>query len=285
MRLKEYCVILSVLLVLLTSCQTKSRDKSPFISVSIEPQRYFAEKIVGDKFQVKSLVPNGSSPESFDPSPSQMIAFGQSKAYFMLGFFPFEKKWGKSFEENNPSAVLVDCSKSIDRKTLLHDSDGHADFDPHVWNSPKNALVISKEILDGVVSIDPANKVYYEANFKKLSDEISETDSIIRQKLSKLQKRTFIIYHPALSYFAKEYGLEQYSVESEGKSPSPSQMVELVKLAKAKGIKTIFVQPEFDKKNAEVLANEIDGRIVEINPLAYDWKEEMLKIADALENQ
>jgi zinc transport system substrate-binding protein len=276
------------------SCRPKSADTSRYISVSIEPQRYFAEKIVGDKFQVKSLVPSGSNPESFDPAPSQMVALGKSKAYFMIGLFGFEKAWMASLSQSNQRMLLVDCSKYVAEEeahqhhasaTGEHHGHSHGGKDPHIWNSPETALAVANSILDGVVRIDPENADYYQSNFNKLVAEIHHTDSIIKKKIAKAKIRTFIIYHPALSYFAEEYRLEQYSVEFNGKSPSPSQMASLVDLAKAKGIKTIFIQPEYDRKNAEVLAREIGGKIVEINPLAYDWKTEMIKIAEALEKQ
>jgi zinc transport system substrate-binding protein len=278
---------------LLIGCRPKDDRKSQFISVSIEPQRYFAEKIVGDKFQVKTLVPNGSSPEAFDPAPAQMVDLGKSRAYFMIGLFAFEKLREANLRENNPGILLADCSHNMARieqehlhgHAHYHDGHAHVGPDPHIWNSPQTALVVAKTILDGVVRIDPGNKNFYEANFKELQAEILHTDSVVRRKLANLKIRTFIIYHPALSYFAQEYGLEQYTVEFQGKAPSPSQMVELVNLAKGQGVRTVFVQPEFDRKNAEVLAKEIGARVVEINPLAYDWKGQMLKIAEILEKQ
>lgn len=288
--LKFRIYILFLLVLLLNGCARKSGGNTPFLSVSIEPQRYFVEKIVGDKFQVKSLVPSGSSPESFDPSPSQMVVFGDSKAYFFIGLFPFEQKWSNMLKETNPQVALVNCSSNISPQDLLkHDHEeahsGQELSDPHIWSSPKMALALSKSILDGIEQVDPKNKAYYEKNYRALTIEIQQTDSIVKSKLANATNKTFIIYHPALSYFAREYGLEQYSVEFDGKSPSPAQMAELVSLAKAKGVKTIFVQPEFDKKNALVLAREIGGKIVEINPLEYNWKAETIKIAEAIGKQ
>ncbi len=291
MRKKDLYIFLTFCFLLI-GCRQRNADKFDFISVSIEPQRYFAEKIVGDKFEVRTLVPNGSSPESFDPAPSQMVDLSKSKAYFMIGLFAFEKVRAVSLGQSNPGMLLVDCSRNMAharRKQEVngheHDGHGHDGLDPHIWNSPETALGVAKNILKGVVQIDPANKVFYEANYRKLEREIQETDSIVRHKLADVKPRAFIIYHPALSYFAEEYGLEQYTVESHGKAPSPSQMVELVNFSKQKGIKTVFVQPEFDRKNAEVLAKEIGANVVEINPLAYDWKGEMKKIAESLEKQ
>lgn len=292
MNLKLLCLLV-FFGIFVTGCTKKATTKNNnYISVSIEPQRFFAEKIVGNKFLVKSVVPAGSNPESFDPAPSEMMILGDSRAYFMIGLFGFEKVWKDNLSQSNPEMLLVDCSSSIRKdKSLMqsaehtHEGHSHGTVDPHIWNSPKTALLVAQCIFEGVVKMDPVNKNYYEQNFSNLKNEISETDSIVRTILASAQKKTFIIYHPALSYFADEYGLEQLSIEFNGKSPSPSQMTSLIREAKNKGIKTIFIQPEFDKKNAQVLAREIGGRVFEINPLAYEWKDEMIKIAKAIANQ
>ncbi len=91
-----------------------------------------------------------------------------------------------------------------------------------------------------------------------------------------------MIYHPALSYFARDYGLHQISIEAGGKEPSPSQLKELMQTCKKEGVRVIFVQEEFDKSNAELIAKETGTKIVRINPLSYDWKGEMIRIAQAL---
>lgn len=279
-------LLVFLLALLLVSCTKKQESGKQFIAVSIEPQRYFAEKIVGDKFEVRTVVTPGSSPEYFDPTPAQIVDFGKSKVYFMIGLFPFEQNLSAVLRENNPNVMLVNCSKNIASIALVNKGESHYHgLDPHIWSSPENAKIMSKKMLDEIVRIDPVNKALYDQNYTNLLHEINATDSLVRQKLKTAITRDFIIYHPALTYFAKEYGLTQYAVEHEGKSSSPVHLSELVDLAKQKGVKTIFVQPEFDKKNAEILSKEIGGRVVSINPLAYDWKTEMLKIAEALEKQ
>lgn len=269
------------------SCKQKVKDATPTISVSIEPQRYFAEKIVGDKWKVNTIVSKGSSPEFFDPTPAQIVDFGKSCAYFMIGLFPFEKKLTAMLEQNNPNILFVNCSEGIEASEHNHTHEGetHLGQDPHVWCSPRTAAILSRNIYEGMLKLDPANKPYYEQNYQALQREIEEVDSLVGQRLEKAKVRSFLIFHPALTYFADAYGLKQYSIENEGKSPSPAMMSDLVNTAKEQGIKLVFIQPEYDKKNAENLAGEIDGRVVGINPLAYDWKEEMLKIAKSMEEQ
>lgn len=283
---------LLLLLFLIVSCNS-FKDNSPTISVTIEPQRYFAEQIVGDKFKVNTIVPAGTSPESYDPTPSQMIALNQSTLYFKVGYLGFENAWGKNLEENNVHVRLIDTSENINLiegsdhslevgDNHSHEGHDHSGVDPHVWSSPKSALIMAENMLNALVVADVENQKHYRDNFSKLKTEIVETDKKITELLANVPLRSFIIYHPALGYFARDYNLTQYSIELEGKSPSPQQLKEMIDFAHAQGIKTIFVQKGFDSKNAESLAKEVGASIHSIDPLSYNWSEELIRIAEIL---
>ena len=107
----------------------------------------------------------------------------------------------------------------------------------------------------------------------------------IHTLVDSLHPKAFLIYHPTLTYFAQDYGLTQIAIETDGKEPSPAQLVRLIRLCKEKQVRTIFVQQEFDRRNAELIAKETGTHLVDINPLSYEWKEEMLKIARTLHAQ
>lgn len=280
---------------LLLACNSNRENDTNVLTVTIEPQRYFMEQIVGDKFQINTLVPPGSSPETYEPSPSAMIKLGNSKAYFKVGFLGYENVWTGKLSENNPNLKIVDCSAGIEpvygghgHHDHSHGDAGHehADAaDPHVWSSAKNAVLFSQNMLNAIIELDTENADFYRANFEKLKQKIVETDSTLTRLLRDIPSRSFIVYHPALGYFARDYDLEQHSIEFEGKSPSPAQMKELVDLAKAEKIKIVFVQQEFDVKNTEVIAKEIGAKSLTINPLAYEWDEELIRIARILADQ
>lgn len=284
-------------LFLLLACHSNREKKANVLTVTIEPQRYFLEQIVGDKFQVNTLVPPGSSPETYEPSPSAMIKLGNSRAYFKVGFLGYENVWTGKLAENNPDLKIVDCSVGIEP---VYGGHGHHDHsheaadhghnqtdaaDPHVWSSAKNAVLFSQNMLNAVVDLDVENADLYRANFEKLTQKIAETDSALTRLLKDIPTRSFIVYHPALAYLARDYNLTQHSIEFEGKNPSPAQMKELVDLAKAENIKIVFVQQEFDIKNSEVIAREIGATSHTINPLAYEWDEELIRIAQLLASQ
>lgn len=289
--MKNY-LYLSVILCFIVSCNY-TNDNSKIISVTIEPQRYFVEKIVGDKFEVNTIVPAGISPETYDPTPSQMVDLDRSKLYFKVGYLGFENAWGQTLKENNVNVKVINTSSNIkliegnDHSIEIgemdeHDGHNHHGVDPHIWSSPKSALIMAENMLNALVVADVENQKYYRDNFKVLEAEIIETDRRINELLKNANVKSFIIYHPALGYFARDYGLTQYSIEFEGKNPSSQQLKEMIDFASTQGIKTIFVQKGFDMKNAESLANEVQASIHSVDPLSYNWSEELIKIAEII---
>lgn len=291
--MKKIGYLLCAVLISLTACNSKTKSKNgKMLSVTIEPQRFFLEKIVGDAYHVNVLVPPGTSPETYEPTPATMTDLGKSEMYFKVGNLGYETAWARDLARNNPDVSIVDCSKQIEliygesENCSHHDGDhsGHSHShagagDPHVWSSPKTAKLMAKNMYRALVFSNPDAVSLYKENFDALSQLIDDTDSTITQLLADIPSRSFIIYHPSLSYFARDYNLKQYSIEHEGKSPSPAQMKLLVDLAKKENIKIVFVQQGFDIKNGEVLAKEIGAKVYEINPLAYEWDKDMIRIA------
>ena len=283
---------LLLIIICLTSCNTgkpKQNNEKPVIAVTIEPQRYFTEAIAGDKFDVISIVPKGSSPETYDPTPQQLVSLGDSKAYFRIGYIGFEQVWMDRLTDNTPHIQVFDTSKDVDlifEEEEIHGDHRHAGgVEPHIWNSTGNALIIARNTYKALCQLDKENEAYYLARYDSLSQRIIQTDSIIRETLKEPgATRTFMIYHPALSYFARDYGLQQISIEEGGKEPSPAHLKELVDVCRQADVRVIFIQPGFDHRNAEIIAKETRTRIVPIHPLSYDWEAEMQAVARALAN-
>lgn len=281
MKLKNYIYILFSAVLLISCKQVVSSDKS-ILSVSIEPQKYLLETIVGDKYTVNTVIPAGSNPESYDPSPAQMVNIGKSKLYFKIGNLGFENTWLQNIKTNSPEMTIVDCSEGIAHAHCDDHDHVHPGGDPHIWSSASTIKTIAKNMYNSIISIDDTNKDYYLENYKQLEASINETDSVVKSYLEKAPSKTFVIFHPTLSYFADEYGLNQLTIEVDGKQPTPQQLTELIKRAKKENVKVVFIQEEFDKKNAEVVAKEIGAQIVNINPLSLDWNGEMIKTAKAI---
>lgn len=282
---KNKLLLLAIGFLTFFSC-IKTPQRENRITVTVEPQRYFASMLADTLFIIEAIVPPGTSPETYDPSPVQMTGLARSKAYFSIGGIGFEKAWLDKLKANHPQVRFFDNSRGAalieTAPTHTHAGHRHGETDPHIWNSPKEVLTIVKNMYAALLEIDPAHTAIYTENYLKLTALIKETDAQIADMLKTSEAKAFVIYHPALGYFARDYGLTQYCIENDGKEPSPGQMKRLVETVKRLHIKTVFVQQEFDRKNAEAVARETGCKIVVINPLSYEWDKEMIRIARTL---
>ncbi len=289
--MKIRTTLLIAIAALAAACSNTKQGKSnqKTVAVSIEAQKYFIERIAGGNVNVITLVPKGAKPEAYDLTPKQIIELGNCITYFTMGHLPFEKTWIDKYGDNHPHTNIVNMSHGITPIITDHDHapqhafhDEKSKFiDPHTWMSVKNAFTIAKNGYDGLCTADPANKDLYRMRLDTLEKELFELDKTIRDKLAEADS-AFLIFHPALTYFASYYGLTQISVERDGKEPSPKEMRRIIDIAERENIKIMFIQPEFDKRSAKTLVEATGVRLIEINPLAYDWKSEMLNIANAL---
>lgn len=281
-------IFISTLLfgVLFTGCFSGSKNTNDkILFVTILPLKYFTDKIVGETYKVEVTVPPGVGPETYSPTPKQMVLLSKAQAYFSIGYLGFEQAFLEKFKSTNPNVQVFSTAKGID---LIKGLEEHGDHnhtegvDPHIWSSPKEARTIAQNIFDGMVQIDPENKALFQQNLNKLLSEIDRVDSTVNLILKKVAAKKFIIFHPALGYFARDYGLEQLSIEFEGKVPSPKHLQTVIEEAKLGNIGFILIQKEFDKENAEIISKETGSKIIQIDPLAYDWPAQMIDIAEKL---
>lgn len=295
LRQKIVTLLAIFLAVVMAGCNNsvdeKAQQKHHRVLVSILPQKYFVDQIAGDLLQTLVLIPPGTSPHVYDPAPRQLAEIAKTDIYFYNGGLSFEQHLLGEIGTNFPGLKTIALSQGI---TLLDGSEHHHDgeddghghdasgVDPHIWLSPDNVKLMAKTIYQSLAEFYPEDSARFRENFERFSVEIAQTDSLIRQELQGMANRSFMIFHPSLTYFANYYDLQQIPIEMLGKEPSPAQMLQSIKEAKAAGLHTIFIQVEFDRANAELIAREIDGRIVQIDPLAYNWPENMLAIARAL---
>ena len=272
--------------IVLSGCFSEApKSKHKVIFVSILPLKYFADKIVGDNYKVEVTVPPGAGPETYSPTPKQMILLNEAQAYFSIGYLGFEQVWLESYKSSNPDLKVYPTSKRIDLIKDEHQDGDHEHLqgvDPHIWSSPKSARLIAENIYTGMIQIDPEHGDTYLKNLYALLAGIATVDSTITKILAGASSKKFIIFHPALGYFARDYGLEQLSIEFEGKVPSPKHLQEVIDAAKSGNTKIVLIQKEFDKRNAEIIAQETGCRMLQIDPLDYNWPEQMIDIAKKL---
>ena len=284
---KALHILAVVAAAMLTACTGSHRR--PTLAVSVEPQRALLQEIVGDKYQVVTLLSNGANPESFDPTIKTRTDVDNADIYFTTGFLPFEKGIAETL---NPEVKVADTSAGITPiyGTHSHHHDGEAaehlhdsnEADPHTWASVRNARTIAANMAREVMAVDPANAEFYRANLARLTSRLDSLDAAITAKMASAASRAFAVWHPSLSYFARDYGLQQLSVGFENKEVSPRQMARVTDEAREHGVRVFFFQADYDSRQAATLNKAMGTRMVTINPLAYDWEAELTKVADEL---
>ena len=274
----------------LTSCGGRESSGKAILMVSISPLKYIVESITGDDFDVQVMVPDGTSPETYSPNPQQMIDIERASLVFTTGLIDFEteltKKIGKTLDSNN----IIDISKNIAlikgacSHNTIHHSGHHGGIDPHIWTSPEQLKIISRNVYDAIIARHP-DSVKYSVAYHDLLKELDKVSAEIRTKIASSGIRYFIIYHPALTYYARDYGIEQISLEDEGKEPSAIYMKEIALRGKTDKVEYILYQRQFSQATVKSLATDMGATPVAVDPLAEDIVAELLYITDIITRQ
>ncbi len=294
MRVKLFFVLTLFFYFIFFSCSKKESASDKInVVVSIVPLAEFVEQVGGDHVDVEIMVPSGVSPHAYEPLPEQMVKISKADVYVKLGApIEFELVWMPKILAMNKKMTVIDASENITllQKQHLH---GHnhgvrkatgkeATIDPHIWVSPVNAIQMVENIYQGLASIDPENKLFYEQNKAVCIDQLKELDTLFREKLADKKNRKFMVYHPAWGYLAEQYNLEQVAIEKEGKAPTAKGMKQLIDQARKHEIKIIFIDPLSDNSRADVIASEIGGTVISFSNLEKDYVANMKELAEIL---
>jgi len=265
------------------------------VAVTILPQKQFVERIAGEHVRVIVLVPPGANPHTHEPTAKQLEDISKASVYLKVGSgIDFERAWIHKLAGVNPTMTIVDSSEGIQRIAGGHDHEeteipgdhsGEPETgdgtDPHIWLSPKNARIMVENTYRGLARADPVHADEYRVNANAYQKELDALDTEIAEDIASRQVHTFMVYHPAWSYFAKDYGLAQIPIENDGKDPSPAGIQNLILKAKNENITVIFASPESSTKSATVIAEEIGGTLVLVSGLEEDYLGNLKKVAQA----
>jgi zinc transport system substrate-binding protein len=252
------------------------------VATTIIPLGEFVKAVGGDRVDVTVLVPPGADPHTYEPTPSQIQNIADANMYVENG--AGLESWMGSILMVNPHMLVVDTSKNV---SLLYGTDAEESgsvnaADPHIWLSPRDAMIQIRSICDGLIAVDPAGKNYYINNRDSYIAKLKELDSYLNSTLSGTTKRKFIVLHPAWTYFARDYGLQQIPIEAEEKEPGPRYLTEVVNAAKENNVTTVFVEPQYNPKMAEVIAQEIGGHVVSIDDLAPNYIDNLRTVGEKI---
>jgi zinc transport system substrate-binding protein len=243
----------------------------------VVPIQTFVQKIGGEHVDARAMVRPGYNPRTYNPTPQQISALAGAVLYVRTGV-PFEKAWMERIRSANTKMLVLDARDDIDLR----------EQDPHVWVSPPLVRHMVGRIRDKLAELDPAHAAVFARNHDAFVAELDALDAELHALLDPLPNRKFMVFHPAWGYFADSYGLTQVSIEREGKEPSARGLAALIDQAKQEKIKVVFVQPQFDKRQARQVAQAIDGVVVSVDPLAPDYVDNLRRVgqqfAQALEH-
>ncbi len=275
--------IILISLFVFSGCEKTEIDKEEnatnkkIVAVSIVPQETFVKAICGDKVEVITMIPPGSSPETYEPTPQQMQKFTDSDIYFSIGV-PTEAA------SILPTAGDVKIVPLAEKVSSVYDDlkIGDEGRDAHIWLSPKRVKVMVEAIAEEMGKLDEENKELYNQNAENYIKQLDELDKEIKDVAETIKQKKFVVFHPAFGYIADDYGLEMFSLEEEGKEATPQHLQEMIDLAKKENIKVIFYQAELDSNQAKAYAEEVGGKTEQLEPLAADYIENLKKMINTI---
>lgn len=249
-------LLVVVLAVWLGGCAPQGGDGRPTVLVSVPPQAYLVERLAGEAVDVEVMIPPGASPHTYEPSVEQMKAVARASVYLTIAHpqFAFEEVWLERLLENNPRLKAVPVTKGIPVQP----------DDPHLWVSPRALKVMARNTAEALEGLVPAQKL------ETLEAELDALDKQLSAELGPLRGTSFYVFHPAWGYLARDYGLTQVPIEQGHRDPSAAELSELIHQAREAGARVIFVQPQFSRQGADVLAREVGARVEVADPLSSD---------------
>ena len=264
-------IYIALLIAIVCGGCTSRRQTDGELYVSILPLRSLVQGIVGDDFDIEVLVPPGASPETFEPTPRQFVGLNKARMVFNVGLIDFENTLLAKVEDQEK---VVNLSRGIEliAGTCSHGSHGHTHthgIDPHVWTSPRALQKMAENAYEAIRKAYP-DSVKYETNYRLLQQELKVLDERTAARIAASDVEYFIIYHPALTYYARDYGLRQIAIEADGKEPSAKQLTQIIRQAREDGVRRILYQSQFPASAVEVIARDIDAQYVEVDPLRED---------------
>lgn len=282
--------IIRITIILLSyialGCNGKSSSNEKVITISIPPLEALITNIVGSDYKINTILQSGSTPENYSPTPTQLINTEKSEFVFFVGTLAFEQEIAQKLENKginiintgkNASLIEGECNHNHTDATHLHN------IDPHIWMS----LIELEKIVDNIGStICSANpdSLHYKANYEQLKDDIRAKHQQYKSQFESVKKVKFAIYHPALTYMARDYDLHQMSVEQEGKAPTPSTIAELSETVNNYDVELLLYQKEYPLEVVKPIADILNIKVLEINPLNSDILTEIDHITNILIN-
>ena len=270
-----------ICVLLIVGCTTKSDSDKKTIFVTITPMQSIIEEITTGDFDIEVIVPKGASPETFEPTPKQVTSFSDAELIFSTGIIDFEQSL---VERISGDAEVVNLSNGIE---LIAGSCSHGNHqhkhgvDPHIWTSPRALRTMVTNAHKAIMAHYPDSVKYTEAT-GRLLERIDALDTYCATRIKAEGVEAMMIYHPAYTYYARDYGIEQIAIEHDGKEPSLRQTTALIEKAKEHGVKAILRQPQYSEDKVRAIANDAGAEVITTDPLAEDILDEIERVTEII---
>ena len=287
-------ILFPLIILLFLSCtKQKTQHDGLLIAVSIPPQAWFVSQIAGDNAQTMILVPPGQNPHNYEPAPRQIQSLSSADAWILSGS-EFEITLRPKIESLFPDLLIIDGTDGVQFRLLEDHDHNEADhprsplstphYDRHTWLGREPAIIMAAHISKTLSLLDNENEMYYNERTDNLVNLIENTFNDLRNILAPLYGRSVFVYHPSFGYFLDEFGIHQEAVETGGKEPTPRQLNQLMEMIIEENPAAIFVQAQFPVNAARTLAAAANAQVIELDPLAEDWLENIIYMGQTLAN-
>jgi zinc transport system substrate-binding protein len=278
---------------------TINDDSKLQVISSFNPLHEFSQIVGQEKVDTILLVPVGVEPHDWEPTIKDVQQMHKSDLIIINGI-GFEN-WVDNLIENNYLGIIVDTSNGItinqskeqhdeeqhdeeqhdeeqhdeeqhdeeQHDEEQHDEHKHLAGDPHIWLNPVYAKTQVQNIANAFANSDLKNSKFYHTNAEEYNKKLDLLDMKIRNELSNCNS-DFIVFHNAFSYFADEYGLNQYTIMPTNNSHgevTAKTLEKIILTAKKLNIKVIFSEEDISSKSSEIIANELGGNVLILSTL------------------
>ena len=294
--MKKLSLTTMIFLLLLIFVNLSVGAAEATVAVTIVPQIEMVEAIAGERVEVVEMIPKGFSPANYSPSPSEMRAFSEASIYFSIGV-PADMQNILPRAEERSDLEVVKLFERIETKyphryfgedghhheeNVEQDEHGHnhaGGRDPHIWLSPNRASYMVEIMRDELIELLPEFENEFKENADQYLAKLAAANQKNKELLAPYKGEAILVYHPSFGYFTENYDLKMLSIEKDGKEPGPQHLQEVIENAKEKGIQNVFYQAEIDSTKTRAVAEELDGEIVQLNPLAENYIENLENMA------
>lgn len=252
---------------------------------TIEPVSFIVREITGNDFTITTLLPPGVSPETYEPTPKQIIDAANAEIFFTIDLLDFEKVVAAKIIDNTDVNVVrlsmdvpLRYGEHMCQKEHDHDHNG---VDPHIWTSIDCLKIMAENAYESIHSMYP-DSIKYMNNYINLIEKLDFADYTINAKIQQSDIKYFLIYHPSLSYYADDYNIQQVALEVDGKEPSADRIKSVIAQAKQDSIKVILYQQNLSSSVVKTVAEDIGAQAIAFDPLEGDVIENLLRITDII---